>query len=84
VDWGRWGIVFSSAVLKRFQAPPLWHESLIFESHVAPKSNTKIRTTINLRLYSFQQYVAVIPAPPLRTFHDPQFNNPGFSLFVGH
>jgi len=37
----------------------------------------KNRTTIYLPLSSFQQYDAVVLAPPLRNFHTLQFKNPG-------
>jgi len=32
----------------------------------------------------FNNMSAFIPTSPLRTFHAPQFNKPGFGLFIGH
>jgi len=62
-----WGIVFSPEILNFFRRAPL---ALVIDT----------RASLNLKIkYKRQNNSFAIILPPLRNFHVPQFNNPGFS-----
>jgi len=60
--------------------PSLWTGALCLASRYSQNQAQKTEQQFICYYPAFQKYVAIIPAPTLRTFHVPQFNKPGFSV----